>query len=29
MSNSNSNVKEVVYTARVEFGDCDPAARSQ
>jgi len=24
MSNSN-NVKEVVYTARVEFGDCDPA----
>lgn len=25
MSNSNSNVKEVVYTARVEFGDCDPA----
>jgi len=24
MSNSN-NLKEVVYTARVEFGDCDPA----
>jgi len=24
-NNSNSNGKEVVYTARVEFGDCDPA----
>ncbi|MFH0129995.1 acyl-CoA thioesterase [Variovorax sp. VaC1] len=24
-NNSNSDGKEVVYTARVEFGDCDPA----